>query len=316
MSAVDRQSSQQSADSQTPAQSVGIFRHLNGRLLWPLLVLLGLLLITTFLSRDYKIATTLGIVQGLGEFLPISSSAHLIVVPWFFGWNSRGAFYNSQSYDVALHVGTLMALLVFFWKDWVDLLSNAHRPQTTNGRMFWLLVLATVPGAVIGFALDHYAQGLFRERYLVIAAALAVMGVILYLVDTKVRQTDTLRSIMWNKALVIGFAQALAFIPGVSRSGATMTMGRALGLDRETAARFSFLMAVPVTAGAALLKMSELDSSVFSYIPFWLGIAASFVVGMLSIGFLLRYLRANTFLPFVVYRIALALLIVVVYLTR
>lgn len=282
----------------------------------PPAILLGLVVLALVLRGDYRIATTLGIVQGLGEPLPISSSAHLIVVPWLFGWTDADAFYNTQWYDVALHAGTLLAFVAFFWRDWLRLIASAHRPQTADGRLFWLLVLASVPGAAIGFVLDSVAEDFFRERYTIIAAALAIMGVALYAVDRLMPQRDQLDDIDWKHALTIGMAQSLAFIPGVSRSGSTMTMGRAMGLTRETAARFSFLMSMPITFGAVLLKLKDIEPAALQTAPFWLGIGVSFLVCALAIGFLLRYLKTNSFLPFVIYRLGLAALIVVLFFAR
>lgn len=299
-----------SADASHPQRVSRIFSTL------PPIILLGIVLLALVLRGDFRIATTLGLVQGLGEFLPISSSAHLIITPWLFGWNDPDAFYNTQWYDVALHIGTLLALLGFFWRDWLQLLRSAPQPQSENGRLFWLLVVASLPGAAIGFVLDRFAADFFRDKYLVIATSLAVMGVALYVIDRTAPQRDELTGINWRKALLVGLAQSLAFIPGVSRSGSTMTMGRALGLRRETAARFSFLMAMPITAGAALLKLKDIESTALRTMPFWLGIGVSFVVGVLAIGFLLRYLKSNSFLPFVVYRLGLAALIVAIYFLR
>jgi undecaprenyl-diphosphatase len=282
----------------------------------PAMLLVGIAALAVVLPGDYRISTTLGLVQGLGEFLPISSSAHLIITPWLFGWNDANAFYNTQWYDVTLHIGTLLALLGFFWRDWLQLIASAAQPSSENGRLFWLIVVASLPGAAIGFVLDQVAEDFFRDKYLVIATSLAVMGVLLYVVDRNAPQRDNLTSITWKKAVLVGLAQSLAFIPGVSRSGSTMTMGRAMGLQRETAARFSFLMAMPITFGAALLKMRDIEAAAMRTAPFWLGIGVSFLVGVLAIGFLLRYLKTNSFLPFTVYRLGLALVIVVIYLLR
>ncbi len=282
----------------------------------PVAILLGLIGLALVLPGDYRITTTLGIVQGLGEFLPISSSAHLILTPWLFGWDDPNSFFNSQAYDVALHVGTLLALVGFFGRDWIRLVLHAAQPASPDGRLFWLIVVASLPGAAIGFVLDRFAADFFRDKELIIATALAVMGMILYYVDRVAPQRDDLEHITWGKALLVGLAQALAFIPGVSRSGSTMTMGRALGVQRETAARFSFLMAMPITLGAALVKVKDINSAALQSPAFWLGIAISFVVGVLAIGFLLRYLRRNSFLPFVIYRIGLAAVVFAVYLLR
>jgi undecaprenyl-diphosphatase len=282
----------------------------------PVAILLGLIVLALVLPGDYRITTTLGIVQGLGEFLPISSSAHLILTPWLFGWDDPNSFFNSQAYDVALHVGTLLALIGFFGRDWIRLVLHAAQPTSPDGRLFWLIVIASLPGAAIGFVLDRFAADFFRDKELIIATALAVMGVILYYVDRVAPQRDDLEHLTWGKALLVGLAQALAFIPGVSRSGSTMTMGRALGVQRETAARFSFLMAMPITFGAALLKVKDINGAALRLPAFWLGIGISFVVGVLAIGFLLRYLRRNSFLPFVIYRIGLAAVVFAVYLLR
>lgn len=282
----------------------------------PPIMLLALIALAFVLRGDYRIATTLGIVQGLGEFLPVSSSAHLILTPWLFRWTDSSAFYNTQSYDVALHVGTLLALVSFFRQDWLRLVLAAPRPHTEDGRMFWLLVVASAPGAAIGFLLDHVAEDFFRDKHVVIAAALAIMGLALYVADRIGAQHDELSDVTLRKALAIGVAQSLAFIPGVSRSGATMTVGRALGLQRETAARFSFLMATPITFGAMLLKLKNIEASALGSAPFWLGIGVSFAVGVPAIGFLLRYLKTNSYLPFVLYRVGLAALVISMHVAR
>ncbi|MBP8252139.1 MAG: undecaprenyl-diphosphate phosphatase [Herpetosiphon sp.] len=290
-------------------------RRSSALLLWiPLLIVVLLIGITAFgLHGQMRIAAAKGIVQGLGEPLPISSSAHLIVTPWLFKWDD--AFFESQTFDVALHMGTLIALIGFFWRDWVRLIVHAHKPKTPDGRLFWLIVLASVPGALIGFVLDKYAENFFGDKYLLIAATLSIMGIVLYLADTYAAREYDLEHISWKMALLIGLSQAFALIPGVSRSGSTMTMGRALKLRRETAARFSFLMAIPITFGAGLLKLRHLDASAMTA-PFWLGIVMSFVVGVLAVGFLLRYVKTRSFLPFVIYRLAFAALIVAVYFMR
>lgn len=281
-------------------------------------IVVVLIIIAALLPGDYRVAATLGIVQGLGEFLPISSSAHLIITPWLMGWTGPAyAFLNSQTFDVALHMGTLVALVLLFWHDWLNLVMNAHRPQTTEGKLFWLLVLATIPGVIFGLVLDKYASEFFADKYLLIAATLALMGIALYWADAVAEQRFDLHHISWRSALLIGLSQALALIPGVSRSGSTMTMGRALGLKRETAARFSFLMATPITAGAGILKLRKLTPDQMT-LPFWLGIVVAAIVGILAISFLLRFLqrRGNSFLPFAVYRVGLAILIVIVYMVR
>ncbi len=283
-------------------------------LLLPTLIVVGLILVTAFVLRgSTQIAAAKGIVQGLGEPLPISSSAHLIVTPWLFNWHD--AFLQSQMFDVALHMGTLVALAGFFWRDWLGLLLHAHQPRSEQGRLFWMLVVASIPGAIFGFLLDSYAEGVFEQAYLLIAATLAVMGLLLFVADHYAPTALDVRDVSWRTAILIGMSQALALIPGVSRSGATMTMGRALKLKREAAARFSFLMALPITAGAGVLKLRHLDPSQMNS-AFWLGIGLSTLVGALAIAFLLRYVRTRSFLPFVIYRVVFAALIVLVYLVR
>lgn len=280
----------------------------------PLIILLALVAVTAFFLRGQtQIAAAKGIVQGLGEPLPISSSAHLIITPWLFNWSDP--FFQTQTFDVALHMGTLVALLGFFWRDWLTLVLHAHQPRSEQGRMFWLLVLASVPGALFGLALDTYAEAAFQSQYVIIAVALAVMGVVLYIADRYAPREREISDIGWRIALLIGLSQALALIPGVSRSGSTMTMGRVLKLKREAAARFSFLMAVPITVGAGIFKLRDLDPQQMTA-PFWVGIVIATLVAALSIGFLLRYVRTRSFLPFVIYRLVFAAIIVATYLAR
>lgn len=267
-----------------------------------------------FLPGDYRVATALGIVQGLGEFLPISSSAHLIIAPWLFGFQESAL--NTLTYDVALHLGTTIALLAFFWRDWVRLTLSATRPRTHDGKLFWMIALASIPGAAAGALLDDLASSTFRSP-LLIAGTLAAMGALLYLVDHLAPQRRTLETVDGKDALVVGLAQAVALVPGVSRSGSTITFGRILGLRRDAAARFSFLMAMPITLGALLFKLKDLDPAAING-PFLLGVIVSFFIGALSIRFLLNFVnkRSNSFLPFAIYRWGLAALIVIVYLLR
>jgi len=179
-------------------------------------------------------ALVLGIVQGLGEFLPISSSAHLVLIPWLFGWNDPGL-----TFDVALHMGTLLAVVLYFWQDWIRLIKAALRRQASDDkRIFWYLVLATIPGGLFGLALEEKAETVFRAP-LLIGIMLIVMGILLYLADKK-RQLRKMDTMTMADAIWIGLSQALAIIPGVSRSGSTMTTARLLGLTREDAARFFF----------------------------------------------------------------------------
>jgi len=257
-------------------------------------------------------AAMLGLVQGLGEFLPISSSAHLVLVPWLFKWNDPGL-----TFDIALHIGTLIAVAIYFWKDWLNLITKGlTNIRSTDGRLFWYLVVATIPGAVMGFLLEKKAETIFREPVL-IATMLILLGVLLYWADRRGVKNIEMNRITFKTSLLIGLSQALAIIPGVSRSGITMTMGLSMGLTREGAARFSFLLAAPIIFGAALVKLPFLIShpSVVN-INFITGILVSFITGILSIGFLLRYIQTRNFLPFVWYRFILGSLVMVIVLMR
>ena len=252
-------------------------------------------------------AVILGIVQGLGEFLPISSSAHLIIVPWLFHWSDPGL-----TFDVALHMGTLLAVVIYFWQDWLNLIRAAlSGKRSEEKRLFWYLVIATVPGAFFGFLLEDKAATVFRAP-LLIGIMMIVMGIILYVADRRqqVRRIDTMTV---SDAILIGLSQALAIIPGVSRSGSTMTAARLLSMTRADAARFSFLMSTPIIFGAGLLKLRHLTAAAINA-PFIAGVLSSFIVGILSISFLLRYLRNNNFKLFVGYRliVGLGILLVVV----
>lgn len=266
------------------------------------------------------IAIVLGIVQGIGEFLPISSSAHLIITRWLFNWDpiiNQAAGNIDIALDVALHVGTLLAVLIYFFRDWLELLVNGltNGLKTKEGKMFWYLVAATIPGGVAGLALESVIERFVRSQPLIIAVGLAIMGIILYYVDKKSTQSVDFEKITFKQAFIIGIAQALALIPGVSRSGITMTTGRLLGFSRETAAKFSFLLATPIIGGAALKHTPDILNNTSNPL-FLVGTAVSAIVGLLSISLLLKYLRRNNFAIFAAYRLVLAALIVVVYFVR
>ena len=200
-------------------------------------------------------ALILGLIQGLSEFLPVSSSAHLTLAPWLFHWPDPGL-----AFDVALHVGTLVAVLTFFRAQWISLLQAAwsivvrRRVETEEEHRVVFLIIATIPGAIAGLALEKYAESTFRDPRL-IAIVLIVMGIVLWLVDRAAPQDRPLASMRWTDALMIGLAQMFAILPGVSRSGSTITAGRGLRLTREGAAVFSFLMSMPIIAAASILKV-------------------------------------------------------------
>jgi len=266
------------------------------------------------------IAIVLGIVQGIGEFLPISSSAHLILVRWFFGWdpviNQAGANLDI-ALDVALHAGTLIAVLIYFFQDWIKLTVNGLTRgwKTKEGAIFWYLVAATIPGGLAGLVLESKIDQFIRSQPLIIATGLAIMGIILYFVDKYAVQRTQLGQITFKQALLIGISQAIALIPGVSRSGITMTTARLLGFTRETAAKFSFLLATPIIAGAALKHTPDIIHNIASPL-FLVGTVVSALVGLFCISFLLKYLQKNNFAIFAIYRIVMAALVVVVYFVR
>lgn len=261
----------------------------------------------------------LGILQGLGEFLPISSTAHLILAPYFFNWSDPGL-----SFDVALHIGTIFAVITFFFSDWVSIFkltlnsvfhTKYEIPDTRyDSKLLLLLIIASVPGAIFGFLLDDYAEQAFRHP-LVIAFTLSIVGLILYLVDKYATHKKDINHVSIKDAILIGLSQAVAIIPGVSRSGATMTTGLALGLSREQAARFSFLLSTPIILGAAIVKVPQLLQTGITA-PIAFGIIAAAVSGYLAIKYMLRFIQKVGYAPFFWYRLTLALIIVAVYFTR
>ncbi len=262
-------------------------------------------------------ALILGIIQGLTELLPISSSAHLNIVPWILGWTKSEEFIIAfEGFDVALHFGTLLAIGIFFFKDWLDLIKGGwnqvvKKEKTTEGKMFWYIVIATIPGGIIGFLLDYFVEDILTKP-IIIAIALIVMGIILYIVDKNAKSSVKYEQMNFKQTFLIGLSQALAFIPGVSRSGVTMTTGRLLGVERESCAKYSFMLSAPIVLGATLFKMKDF---VFN-IPFFIGILVSFIVGIIVIKFLLNYLKKGNFKIFAIYRVLLGILILGLLLVR
>ena len=258
-------------------------------------------------------AIVLGIVQGIGEFLPISSSAHLILVPYLLGWEE-----HSMSFDIALHVGTLLAVLVVFFRDWWDLFVGAVKrvtkgKQSFNNRMFWYLVIATIPGALFGFLLSDVIEEKLRPMIWPIAVLLAVMGILIFLgdrwADKHYKIETDFKHISLKQAIIIGCSQALAIFPGFSRSGTTILAARLMGLSKIAATKFTFLLSVPIIAGAAVLKVPELTFNVETIV----GVVVSFIVGLLSIKFLLSYIKKHDFSIFAVYRVIIAIVVLVKY---
>jgi undecaprenyl-diphosphatase len=261
-------------------------------------------------------ALVLGVLQGLAEFLPISSSAHLALAPWAFGWPEPGL-----AVDVALHVGTLAAVLIYFRDEWLRLVRAAmeivrtQRIQTVEQRRVIYLIVATIPGGLAGVALNDYAESTFRSP-LLIGSALAAMGILLWLVDMARPANRPLDAIRWSDAIYVGVAQAFAILPGVSRSGATITAGRALALDRESAATFSFLMSMPIIAAAAVFKVPHLLHSGGAGMPLLVGVLASAVSGWLAIEIVMRYVRSHSYGVFAAYRVVIGVAAITLFWMR
>jgi undecaprenyl-diphosphatase len=261
-------------------------------------------------------AIALGIIQGLSEFLPISSSAHLTLAPWLLGWEDPGL-----AFDVALHLGTLIAVLWYFRMEWLALVKAAFgiittgRIETPEKRRVVYLIVATIPGAIGGFLLQSRAESAFRSPQL-IAVALIVMGIVLWLADKLVDQQRVLGEMRWIDALLIGLSQVIALIPGVSRSGSTITTARGLRFDRESAAEFSFLMSMPIIAAAVImegpkaLQQGGLTNELMS------GVVASAISGWLAISILMRFVSRHSYGIFAFYRVALGLVVLGVLYAR
>jgi undecaprenyl-diphosphatase len=260
-------------------------------------------------------ALVLGLIQGLTEFLPVSSSAHLALAPWFFGWKDPGL-----AFDVALHFGTLIAVLWYFRSEWAKLIAaaismiRARRVETVEERRVIFLILATIPGAIGGLLLEKKAETAFRAPALT-ATALIVMGIVLWAADRFSRMNRELPAMRWLDAFLIGVSQVFALIPGVSRSGSTITTGRLLSFDRQSAAVFSFLMSMPIIAAAVVLKGSEAMRGGVTA-PLIIGVAAAAVSSWLAISILLRYVTRHSYGIFALYRVILGVVVLVVLYVR
>jgi undecaprenyl-diphosphatase len=261
-------------------------------------------------------AVALGLIQGLSEFLPISSSAHLALAPWLFGWEDPGL-----AFDVALHFGTLIAVVWYFRMEWVALFRAAFgivktgRIETPEKRRVVYLIIATIPGAIGGYLLQSQAESAFRNPQL-IAITLIAMGIVLWLVDKLVDQARVLGEMRWIDALLIGLAQVIALIPGVSRSGSTITAARGLRFDRESAAEFSFLMSTPIIAAAVVMEGSKALHQGGLTNELMAGLVASAVSGWLAISVLMRYVSRHSYGIFALYRVALGIGILAVIYAR
>lgn len=261
-------------------------------------------------------ATVLGILQGLSEFLPISSSAHLTLAPWLFGWDDPGL-----AFDVALHFGTLLAVLWYFRLEWLTLLKAAFgivttgRIETPEKRKVIYLIIATIPGAIAGYLLQSQAESAFRSPK-IIAVALIVMGTILWLVDKLVDQRRILGEMRWVDSLLIGLSQAIALIPGVSRSGATISAARGLRFDRESAAEFSFLMSMPIIAAAVIMEGPNALREGGLTNELMAGVVASAISGWLAISILMRFVSRHSYGIFALYRVLLGIAVLAVIYAR
>jgi undecaprenyl-diphosphatase len=276
-------------------------------------------------------AIVLAIVQGLGEFIPISSSGHLIIVRRLLGWNELSPAHE-LSFDVALHFGTLLSVLFYFRRTWFQIIraalggkvvrfsesgaadANLTTAEQKEERMLlWFLAVATIPGAIAGKLLEHSAEDYFREHIFLIAAALIFVALLMWLGEKTGKLTKPLTGITFADSLIVGCAQAFALIPGVSRSGSTITAGLFRGMTREAAVRFSFLLSTPIIAGAALLKAHELHKEGLPHemqMPVLIGILVSALVGYAAIAWLIRYLQSNSLRAFIIYRIVAGVVVI------
>ena len=260
-------------------------------------------------------ALILGVIQGVTELLPISSSAHLILIPWIFNWEMP------ESFDVALHLGTLLAITLFFFKDWIRLIKGGYeqvvkKKKSTEGKIFWYIVAVTIPTGLLSLGLDkisEYICNKFQIETILIAITLIVLGIVLYIVDKKSASETEFENITFKQSFLIGLSQALAAaFPGTSRSGITMTVARALKVDREGAAKYSFLLSTPIILAAVLVSISDFE---FTF-AFLMGIISSFLVGILVIKFLLNYLKKGSFKIFAIYRIILGVIVLAITFIR
>lgn len=269
----------------------------------------------------------LGILQGLAEFLPISSSGHLKIFPWFFGWNTPGLVF-----DTSLHLGTSLALILFFYKDFWEIIKGFIVPQSFSEKneasdarkLGFYIIIGMVPAGILGLLFDKKIEMLLPEpltnqHALIIALLLAVFGIILYVVDRMNTRNYDMKAMNWQRALLVGLFQIIALLPGVSRSGITMTAGMLSGLKRETAARFSFLVGAPLTFAAGIFKLKDLVGVEFTTeltLYFVIGFLASAISGYLCIRYFLKFLQSHSVGVFTIYRVVFAIVIVLVAFTR
>jgi len=257
----------------------------------------------------------LAIIQAVTEFLPISSSGHLVVIPRLLGWDDGGL-----QFDIALHAGTLVAILIYFFRDWVQIIAHGlglnigHDPELRqNPKLLWLLAIASIPVGIAGLLFNKQAETTWRNPYL-IATMLILVGILMWIAERGNKGTKQMGHVGWGDGIVTGIAQALSVVPGTSRSGITITASLFRGLTRETAARFSFLLATPAIAAAALKDIWDIYKkggiAPEMRMPFAVGAAVSAVLGAVVIAVFLRYLRRNSLMPFIYYRIVFGIIVI------
>lgn len=263
----------------------------------------------------------LGIIQGIAEFLPISSSAHLIIFRDIFGIGASMSKDMELSFDVALHLGTLLAIGVFFFKDFINMISKGLTKgvKDEQGKILWYLIIATIPAAIAGLLFEDAIENIIRNNFLIIIIALVVMGIIIYLADKYSKNNNSLKTISIKDAFIIGCSQVFALIPGFSRSGTTIAAGRLLGINKEDAAKFSFYLSAPVVTGAVvlqLLKKTTITIVLANLSTFLIGILISFIIGLICIKYLLKYLHNHDFKIFMIYRIIIAIIALLVIIIK
>jgi undecaprenyl-diphosphatase len=260
-------------------------------------------------------AVVLAVIQALTEFLPVSSTAHLILVPWLFGWNDGGL-----TFDVALHAGTLVAVIIYFFRDWIQIIGEGFGLKIgrdpdikQNPKLLWLLAVASIPIGIVGYLFDKQADTVWRQPY-VIGTMLIVVGIVMWIAERRRIGGKSMNTIQWGDGIAVGLAQAVSVIPGTSRSGATISAGLFRNMNRETAARFSFLLSTPAIAAAVAKKGWDIHKAggipADMKVPIVVGIIVSGVLGAIVIAFFLRYLRRDSLMPFVYYRIAFGIIVI------
>lgn len=262
---------------------------------------------------DFIRAVVLGVIQGLTEFLPISSSAHLAIFPKFFGWDDPGA-----AYTAVIQIGTELAVVLYFWRDiwtigsgWVRGLFSARARQATEWRMGWFVIIGSLPIVALGLLLQDAIDRDFRNLW-VIGTTLIVLGIVLGIAERIGRKSSPIENLTMKHAILLGLAQAGALVPGVSRSGATISMGLFLGYERAAATRYAFLLAIPAVVGAGIFKLKDIGGdNTYGTGPTIVGTVVSFVVGLAVIHWLLKYVSSHSYTPFVIYRVGLGSLVLI-----